>query len=349
MLFISSTSENLINAAVHQIGKAQPLHDRKPLQTEKSNETGATMNMKTVIPLGLAVILGLIAAVLVRNAIAHRSSASPNNSNLVSVVVASQDVDPGTALTKEQLVVAKVPAEIAPGHVFSDPNQLVGRVVTSPLAKGQTLMETLLASSGSGAGLQALIPPGMRALTLEVNEFSSVGGFIEPGCRVDLISTLNDPKTHEVCSKTILQNIKVTAIGRSVTAPKPAEGQPAAPPSNSVTLLVTPKQAQTLELACTQGRPWLALRSFRDNTEARLEPTPASMLRDDVQDSGETAITNQTPGSKNWLTPVADPTTIRRTVTFIKNGVESQVTFAVPAPASVNVNTDTTPIPGTGN
>ncbi len=117
------------------------------------------MNMKAVIPLVLAVVLGLVAAILVRNAIKHKNQAPTLASNLVTVVVAKQPADPGHQLTKEDVAVSKVPADAAPGQVFSDPNQLVGRVVTTPLVKGQAILETLLAPIGTGAGLQALVPP----------------------------------------------------------------------------------------------------------------------------------------------------------------------------------------------
>jgi pilus assembly protein CpaB len=307
------------------------------------------MNMKTVIPLGLAIVLGLVAAFLVRNLIAHRQSAAPINSNLVSVVVAKQDIDPGKSLGKEDLMVAKVPAELAPGRVFSDPNQLVGRVPVTPLAKGQTIMETLLAQAGMGSGLQALIPQGFRAITLEVNEFSGVAGMLEPGCRVDLICNINDPKTHEAMAKTILQNVKITAIGRNVSTPHPVEGQPLPPPSNNVTLLVTPKQAQTLELASMSSRPWLVLRSGRDNQELNIEPLPLSLLRGDTdtdpQASSPTVSAPVIPPSPFDMEKdaVAEPlpTTMRRTVTFIKNGVESQVTFIVPVPSAQPVDAGT--------
>ena len=92
------------------------------------------MNMKTVLPLGVALVLGLVAAIMVKNAISHRNTPVANNSNLVAVVVAKADVDAGKQLEKEDLQLAKVPAELAPGHVFSDMNVLVGRVVISPLS-----------------------------------------------------------------------------------------------------------------------------------------------------------------------------------------------------------------------
>ncbi len=318
------------------------------------------MNMKTVIPLALALILGLVAAVLVRNTMAHRNSPLTTTNNTVAVVVAKADVDPGKALDKEDLAIARVPAEFAPSHVFSDPNLLVGRVAISPLTKGQTLMESLLAPSGTGAGLQALIPTGMRAVCIEVNEFSGVGGMLEPGCRVDVVSMLNDPKTHESMTKTILQYIKILAIGRNTTPPHPVEGQPLPPPANSVTLLVTPKQAQTLALASSASRPNLVLRYGRDNTEVALEGTGIAQLRGDPTDgeaAGNQASNASTPAPSNAANPFAviaeqpqeeKPTTQRRTVTFIKNGVEQQVTFTIPVQASATVSTSTDRAPADG-
>jgi pilus assembly protein CpaB len=297
--------------------------------------------MKTVIPLGLALVLGLVAAFLVRNVMAHRNLPLPSNANTVAVVVAKADVDPGKSLDKEDLAIARVPAEFAPSHVFSDPNQLVGRVVIAPLTRGQTIMESLLAAAGTGSGLQALIPPGMRAVTIEVNEFTGVGGMLEPGCRVDLVSTLNDPKTHESMAKTILQYVQILAIGRSTTPPHPVEGQPLPPPTNNITLLVTPKQAQTLELACSSARPWLILRYGRDGQELQLDGTGLSSLRGDNTDTSATATASATPvqaATANPFTPVVDtipqekPTTYRRTVTIIENGVEREVTLTLPLP-----------------
>ena len=320
------------------------------------------MNMKTVVPLGLAFVLAIMAAFVVKNVMAHRGGPVASNSNLVAVVVTKGDLEPGRALTKEDLVVAKVPAELAPGHVFSDPNQLVGRVATSPMSKGQTIMESLLAATGTGSGLQALIPPGMRALTIEVNEYSGVGGMLEPGCRVDLVSNLNDPKTHENVCRTVLQDVKIGAIGRNVTAQHPVEGQPLPPPSNSITLLLTPKQVQTLQLAAMTSRPWLVLRGSKDNQEVSLASTTLAELRNDPTEGSDPTpqvqpvTTTSTDTVPSPWTPVIDaqpeqPTTIRRTVTFIRNGVETTQTFTIPAPVvphaerDSTVNTDITPIP----
>ncbi len=300
------------------------------------------MNAKAMVPLVLAVVLGLTAALLVRSAMSHRGSAPVTASNLVTVVVAKQDSDPGHALTIEDVGTAKVPAEVAPSQVFSDPMQLVGRVAVTPLVRGQTILETLLAPNGTGSGLQSLIPTGYRAVTLEVTEFSGVAGMLEPGCKVDVVSVMQDTAKKGSIARTVLQDIKVSAVGRQIAPAHPQPGQPMPPPSNSITLLVTPKQAQTLQLATNTGRPWLVLRATKDGVELPLESTTLADLQgtpnvdpnaggDPVADpmlNPQAGPTPATPASDESATPP----TIRRSITMINGGVESQVTVTVPNP-----------------
>jgi Flp pilus assembly protein CpaB len=156
---------------------------------------------------------------------------------------------------------------------------------------------------------------------------------------------LNDPKTHESMAKTVLQYVKVLAIGQSTTPPHPVEGQPAPPPTNNITLLVTPKQAQTLELACSSARPWLVLRYNNDGADVQLDGTGMSSLRGDTAGSDAPVTASDTPApaaSANPFTPVVDttpqvkPTTYRRTVTIIENGVERQETLILPIPQTTD-------------
>jgi pilus assembly protein CpaB len=302
------------------------------------------MNLKAIVPLALAAVLGVVAIFLVRNAIARRNGVPVAAGNTVAVVVAKRDANPGTALTREDLTVAHLPADAAPGQVFSNPDQVVNRVVgQTPLVRGQAILETLLAPTGSGRGLEALVPPGMRAVTIEVNEYTGVGGMLEPGCRVDLVSVMRDDKTKEAVARTVLQNIKVSAIGRSTAPVEPVPGQPLPPPANSVTILVTPQQVQTLQLASMSGRPWLVLRSLRDGTEVPIEGTTISEVLghgagdQNREDSTETANAGG-PANPAPVTPVVSTTTdtapqpqfVRRTVSIIREGVESTYTFKIP-------------------
>jgi len=304
------------------------------------------MNVKAVVPLALAVILGLVAAVLVKNAIAHRDVTAAAPSNLVTVVVAKQDIDPGHQLNADDLTVSKVPADAAPGQVFSDPNQLNGRVTTTVLVKGQTILETLLAPAGSGAGLQALIPPGMRAFTIDVNDSSSVGGMLTPGCRVDVLTAIHDSKVDNIVARTVLQNIKVTAVGRVVSNAPPQPGAPPPPPSNNVTLLLTPQQAQIMELTTLMSRPWLVLRSTRDNAAEPVDSTSLTELRGDSPSAPTTepSFAAAAPTTE----PVAEATPsplIKHVVQVLHGDTESDVTFVshapAPTPAPETAGTDT--------
>ena len=184
------------------------------------------MNVKTWIPLGLAVALGLVAMVVARKVLRPGSDGPP--ANTVAVVTAKRNVPVGHDLTADDLSVVRVATEAAPTRHFETAQELVGRVVTTPLVKGQPVLDTLLAPAGSGAGVSGLVSHGMRAITIEVNEFSGLAGMLVPGSRVDVICAVRDKKQQGLVSRTILQNIKVLAIGKQLGAPaEVAPGQPA--------------------------------------------------------------------------------------------------------------------------
>jgi pilus assembly protein CpaB len=238
------------------------------------------MRWKKWIPLVVALVFGVIAAVIARGMIASGGGISDASSEeMVSVVVASNDIAPGMELTAELLATSQVPLELAPRRAFRMPSELLGSVSQIEIPKGQQILQTMLAAGGSGTGLQALVPPGMRAIALEVNEFSGVGGMLVPGSRVDVLVTLPSGSNGEPISRTIVQNVKVTAIGQRLTRGE-GEGQD----FKSVTLVTTPEQAEAIELATTNGRPRLVLRSGRDNAARES----SGMTLAELRGSGET-------------------------------------------------------------
>src|SRR3954470_818907 len=168
------------------------------------------MNVKTWIPLALAVVLGLVAAKVARDMLAQRSRQT-TASKLTEVVIAKRDIIAGNELTGADLTTGKVSVESVPERSFTSAADLIGRVVESPILKGQSILEPDLAPRGTGSGLQALVPSGMRAITIEVNEFSGLGGMITPGSRVDVISTVQPNGTDELLARTVVQNVKITA------------------------------------------------------------------------------------------------------------------------------------------
>jgi Flp pilus assembly protein CpaB len=153
----------------------------------------------------------------------------------------------------------------------------------------------------------------MRAITIEVNEYTGVGAMITPGCRVDVIATLNDPKNDGRIAKTIVQNVKVTAVGQrtsGVEAPSsPSEM------SKSVTILASLEDAEAIELACAMGKPRLVLRGGRDNdvmttAGVSLNDLKGTGGRLDTGTSSMAVITPPTTAPANVPPPVViTPTT----------------------------------------
>jgi pilus assembly protein CpaB len=221
------------------------------------------MNFKTWTPLALAIVLGLIAAKVARDTIARGRGGGERRS--ISVVVARAPVAPGQELTADSLTMGPISAQVPPPGTFTDPSALVGRITAAPLFAGQPLVETLLAPTGSAAGLQALVPRGMRAITLEVNETSGLAGMIAPGCRVDVMTTLNGATREGSVACTVVQDVLVQAVGQRLAQGRVPEEKDA-PPVRSVTLIATPRDAEAIELASNLGRARLVLRGSNDRS-----------------------------------------------------------------------------------
>ena len=129
------------------------------------------------------------------------------------------------------------------------------------MVSNEPILESKLAPTGSGAGLMAVIPDGMRAVGVKVNDVIGVAGFVVPGSRVDVILSGSPAKNNEIeMSKVILENIQVLAAGQNVTSD--VNGKPQS--VQVVTLLVTPEESQKLALASVDGKIQLALRNPLD-------------------------------------------------------------------------------------
>jgi pilus assembly protein CpaB len=137
--------------------------------------------------------------------------------------------------------------------------------VLHPVLRDELLLEGKLAPTGAGVGLPAVIPEGMRAVSIRVDDVVAVAGFVGPGTRVDVLLT-GDPNrgrstgSDETLTKTILENVQVLAAGQKVQPD--AQGKPEK--VNVVTLLCTPEDAAKVTLAANEGRIQLVLRNPAD-------------------------------------------------------------------------------------
>ena len=180
------------------------------------------------------------------------------------VVVAASDLDIGAELTREDIRIIDWPANAVPANALSDPKDVIGRGIVLPLIQNEPILPLKLASKEAGSGLPPAIPPGLRAVSVRVNEVIGVAGYVLPGTRVDVVATVSPSgQTGDMTSKVILTNVQVLAAGtkieRDTDRNKPM-------PVSVVTLLVDPEEAERLTLASTEGKIQLALRNPLDKT-----------------------------------------------------------------------------------
>jgi pilus assembly protein CpaB len=176
--------------------------------------------------------------------------------------VAAADLQLGAEIKMDDLTVAQFPAGKTPEGTFSKREEVVGRGVIMPMVKNEPILKAKLASKEAGSGLPPVIPEGMRAVSVRVNEVVGVAGYVLPGNRVDVVATASPTDAHaDTTSKVVLSNVQVLTAGTRMEQ----NGDQSKPVQVTVvTLLVFPEQAERLALASTEGKIQLALRNPLD-------------------------------------------------------------------------------------
>jgi pilus assembly protein CpaB len=212
----------------------------------------------------IALALGGFLAMSVYRNLQSRTAAS--NPAGADVIVAARDIQIGTRIGDGDVKTVRLPAADLPVGVFSSKSKLLGRGAILPISKGEFLLPSKLAAENSGSGLPSLIPPGMRAVSVRVNDVVAVAGFVIPGTRVDVLLTGTPVGGKEPVTTTVLENALVLAAGQRLE--HSAAGEPQTVPV--ITLQVTPDDAQKLTLATSEGRIQLALRNLMDSEQQNL-------------------------------------------------------------------------------
>jgi len=190
------------------------------------------------------------------------------------ILVAANDLQVGTKIEDKDVRYVHFPSSDLPQGVFHRKDKLLGRGVILPISKGEFILTNKLAGENAGYGMPALIPPGMRAVSVRVNDTSSVAGFVLPGTRVDVLLTGNPEGANQRETTTVLENVAVLATGQKLE--RNAAGEPQTYPV--ITLLVSPDDAQKLTLATDQGKIQLALRNPLDTKQQELAAARADTL-----------------------------------------------------------------------
>lgn len=236
------------------------------------------MNRRLLTILFSAFVIAAICAFIVWRMVGTRLQAVSKQSSTTAIVAAASDIKLGKVLTPSDLTMIEVGGPLPKGALLK-PEQAVGRGVVADLYQGEPILDERLAPVGSGGGLAATIPAGMRACAVKVDEVVGVAGFVTPGMRVDVLISGDPPGRENVNVtgqkvKTLLQNIQVLSAGTDIQKDK--EGKPQQ--VQVVNLLVSPEQAEILSLASSQTHIQLVLRNPLDTKIADTSGTFVSNL-----------------------------------------------------------------------
>ena len=225
--------------------------------------------IRVFIVLALAVTAGGVFAYGTYNYVQKLPKGVTSSMPTQPVVVAKDDLDVGTDISDGDVRVVAWPQGSVPPQAIHDPKEVVGRSVIAPMVQNEPIIVTKLSSKDGGAGLPPAIPPGLRALSVRVNEVIGVAGYVTPGTRVDVLATVNPTGNgNDITSKVVLTNVQVLAAGTKLERAE-KDGKPM--PVSVVTLLVAPEESERLTLAATEGKIQLALRNPLDKS---IPPTP---------------------------------------------------------------------------
>jgi pilus assembly protein CpaB len=181
------------------------------------------------------------------------------------VVVASQDIPEGLTIDRPMLAVVQWPVGTAPAGAYATVDSVATRVTRLPVFKGEALVPGRLTPTGTGAGIEVKINPGKRAMSIPVSVVSGVSGLIQPNSRVDILVSIRDEagqvdsKNRQV-AKLFMENMRVLGVGQEIQRGPDGKSVQAA----TVTLEVTPDEAERLAVAVLQGQLSLVLRGYGD-------------------------------------------------------------------------------------
>lgn len=255
---------------------------------------------RVMLVLALAMMSGLVAAYSALRFLQQRPDvvAMSPTTTTNQVVVAARDLDVGSIIKPEDLSTIAWPGEGVPQGYLSSIEDVTERGLIVAVNANEPILAAKLADRGVGGGLPIMIPSGMRALSIKVDEIVGVAGFVTPQTRVDVLLTVSLPGAREPDTKVIMQNVLTLAAGQTIQ--RDEEGKPLI--VSVVTVLVTPDEAEALASASGQGRIQLALRSWLDVDEVETTGTRVSLVMGSSPTRSRTrTIRAGTPGPGNIL------------------------------------------------
>jgi pilus assembly protein CpaB len=218
---------------------------------------------RPIIFVMLAGFAALIAAIVVYSALKRREAEVQQAMiKSVQIVVAAHDLQIGSKLDPGSVKLVRWSRDDIPPGAFTDQSAVMNQYVKTGFVQGEPIIADRLFNGDKNAGvLPLLIPVGMRAVSVPVDEISDIAGFVLPHARVDVLVSVanNENGGSQPFSKIVLQNVEVLAVAQEIES---VQDKPQV--VKVITFLVTPEQAERLTLASREGSLRLALRNYDD-------------------------------------------------------------------------------------
>ncbi|RME29051.1 MAG: Flp pilus assembly protein CpaB [Deltaproteobacteria bacterium] len=225
--------------------------------------------LKGKAPIIIALVLGFLAAIVAYRTLKRQEERVREGWNLVPVVVANRNITEGTVLEWDMVAQRDMPEQFVTPSVVA-PNQIekvIGQPLMVPLQRGDLILWSHFRSEGTFERLSNIVNKQARAVTLNIEGDSSVGGWVRPNDIVDIIGVFRDPKTEQPIAVTIMQSVLVLATGKITGNTNVALLDESAKSYSQITFMVLPEEAEMLVLASRLGKLHLTLRNPEDISE----------------------------------------------------------------------------------
>ncbi len=220
---------------------------------------------RTLLLFFIAILLAIGAVFIAQRWVASMAGGPVQQPQFTKVIVAAKDIPQWQTVDAVHIKEADWPKSAVTSDMFTDKNKVYGRVAIDTIYAGEPLSAKRVLEPKGGSVFSLRIPENMRAFTIRVNDVSGVGGFLLPDNRVDVIASRKLPGSNEATvTETIVQDIKVLAVDQESSSDK---NKPIV--VRSVTLEMTPQQAETVFRAEEEGSIQLALRNPTDEKLVR--------------------------------------------------------------------------------
>jgi pilus assembly protein CpaB len=216
---------------------------------------------KPLIPIALGLVFAGVAAFMTLGYLKGQDDTEVQVKTTQSVIVATSEIGRGDIVELEHLKSIEWPIDTVPEGAFFNKEQAVGQLARHRIYANDPLTQQKLLDTKSPSVLSLLIPAGHRAISIKVNEVTGISGFVAPGSHVDvLLSVSGNREDDPPRTRTVLQDTEVLAIAQAI---EQKDNKPVV--VNTVTLNVTPRDAERLTLASHEGALQLVMRNDRDS------------------------------------------------------------------------------------